>query len=268
MPAPKSTVTRAPADGLGRALPDLRRAIPTGRSLLLGFVLLLLGLGAYAAALETSVFAVRSLDIRGGTPEVRAEVRAALAGELGRSLLRVDGGDVAGRLAGLPDVASVRYDRAFPNTLRVTVRAERPVLIVRRGPDAFLVAASGRVLQTLPHPQLSSLPRLWLPSHTQITVAGQLSDATGGAAPIAVAALHGVRLPSPVRTVTAAPGALTLDLASGFQIRLGDGGDIRLKLAIARRILASAQAGATGPGYVDVSVPERPVLNTNPQVKG
>ena len=60
-------------------------------------------------------------------------------------------------------------------------------------------------------------------------------------------------------------------LASGIEVRLGDIGDLRLKLAIARRILAlAAPSRDTTPAYVDVSVPERPVLGGrhNPQVEG
>ena len=57
-------------------------------------------------------------------------------------------------------------------------------------------------------------------------------------------------------------------LSSGFQVRLGDAGDIRLKLAIARRVVRAAGVGATTVGYLDVSVPERPVLNLNSQVTG
>ena len=49
-------------------------------------------------------------------------------------------------------------------------------------------------------------------------------------------------------------------LASGFELRLGDAGDVRLKLAIARRIFRIAGIGPTSVGYLDVSVPERPVL--------
>ena len=60
---------------------------------------------------------------------------------------------------------------------------------------------------------------------------------------------------------------LSLVLGGGFEVRLGDVGDLRLKLAIARRILHMTGAG-NGGGYVDVSVPERPVLSSNSQVGG
>ena len=62
-----------------------------------------------------------------------------------------------------------------------------------------------------------------------------------------------------VRFVRADPKELTLVLQTGLEIRFGDIHDVRLKVAIARRIL-----GVIGPytttGYVDVSVPERPVV--------
>jgi cell division protein FtsQ len=265
VPARDSLSSRNVAD---IRLPGLGQLIPSGRSVLVGLLLLVLAAGAYAAALETSIFAVRTLDVRGGTPQLRAEARQALQGEVGRSLLRVDGADLDRRLAALPGLSSLKYNRDFPNTLRVTVRAERPVLVLRRGADAFLVSATGRVLRTLVHPHLSSLPRLWLPSHTAVTVSAKLAPEDGGGAAVALAALKGVKLPAPVQTVGVGGGNLTLLLSSGFQIRLGDAGDIRLKLAIARHIVRAAGVGPTSTGYLDVSVPQRAVLNFNSQVKG
>jgi cell division protein FtsQ len=235
---------------------------------LVGLALFALAVGGYVLARQSSLFAVRTLDIRGGTPAVQAEVRAALADEVGTSLLRVDGGDLADRLAGVPDVLSFRYDRHFPHTLRVTIRREQPVLVLHRQPDAFLVSATGRVLRKLPHPRLSSLPRFWVPKTTRLAVGDDLSADDGAAAAAAVWALRKEPLPQAVRTVTGGTEGLALHLSSGLELRLGDPGDLRLKLAIARRILASGAAQGVTSGYLDVSVPERPVLNPNSQVGG
>ena len=61
---------------------------------------------------------------------------------------------------------------------------------------------------------------------------------------------------------------LTLVLRSGLELRLGDAGDLRLKLAVARRILL-LQGAETSADYIDVSVPERPVVGgLNTQVEG
>jgi cell division protein FtsQ len=248
-------------------MPEVMRLAPSGRSILVGLALFALAIAAYAGARETSVFAVRSVDIRGGTPAIRAEARAALASDLGKSLLRVDGSDLERRLAALPDVQSFRYDRAFPHTLRLVIRPERPVLVVRRGLDAFLVAASGRVLRPLAHPHRSGLPRFWM-KKTVVVQAGQPLPGSAVAAPIALAPLQGAPLPGGVKLVRVGPEELTLVLGGGLEVRLGDPGDLRLKLAIARRILRATGAAANGSGYLDVSVPERPVLYGNSPVGG
>ncbi len=248
---------------------EFRPLVPSGRSVLLGLALLVLAVGCYAAARETSVFAVQTIDVRGGTPALRAQVRAALAGEVGASLLAVDAGSVSHRIAPLPEVKSFTYDRAFPHTLRVVVQREVPVLVVRRvpGSDAFLVAASGKVIRMLPHSRLSSLPRLWVKSSVPITVGRPLVPALLPAA-VSLANLRDASLPTGVRTVSVGTSGLTLTLGSGLQVRLGDPGDVRLKLAIARRILRLTGAATAGGGYVDVSVPERPVLSSQSQVGG
>jgi cell division protein FtsQ len=238
---------------------------PSWRSLLAGLALVLLAVGAYAGARETSVFAVRTLEIVGGTPRVQAEVRAALAPELGRSLVKVSGDEINRRIAGSPNVLSVSIDRAFPHTLRVIVRPERPVLLLRRGADGWVVSARGRVQREVRNTKLSTLPRLWVPRETAIAVGEILAPESGGRAAAALAPLKGGLFGS-VRFVRADPGELTLVLRSGLEIRLGDLRDVRLKVAIARRILAVIGAYTTR-GYIDVSVPERPVVGSGqPQV--
>ena len=49
----------------------------------LGFALLLLAVGGYTAARETSLFAVQAVDVRGGTPAIRAQVRRRPRGRSG-----------------------------------------------------------------------------------------------------------------------------------------------------------------------------------------
>ena len=246
--------------------PALVRFLPSGRSLLAGLAIALLAGAAYLVARETSVFAVRTLDIRGGTAQTRAHVRQALAAEVGVSLLKIDRARVAGKLADVPDVLSFRYDRVFPNTLRVVVRRERPVLVLRQSNHAFLVSATGRVLKPLPHPLLSHLPRLWVTAAVPVAVGDDLPP-TDAAAAHALAAANGAHLPGGVRTITFQKGQFALELGAGLELRLGPPKDVLLKLAIANRILRETGA-SVDPGYLDVSVPERPVLSTNSQVAG
>jgi cell division protein FtsQ len=259
-------VAPIPARG---SFPDVRQLAPSTRSLVVGIVLALLAVVAYFGARNTSVFAVRTLDVRGGNAELRGQVRDALAGELGTSLLRVNSGVVASAVDPIPGVRSFTVDRAFPHTLRVTVKREVPVLVVRQVPGraAYLVAASGRVLRTLPHSRLSHLPRLWVTKQVDVQVGAAL-PAQLAAAATALAPLRGAALPGGVSSVRVGKDELTLTLGGGLQVQLGGTGDLRLKLAIARRILAQTGAALGGAGYLDVSVPLRPVLSTVPQVAG
>ena len=262
----RTTAGVAPISVRGGVL-DVRDLTPSARSLAIGIVLALLAIGAYVGARNTSVFAVQTLDVRGGDDAVRQQVRDALAGELGTSLLRVNTGVVASDVDPIPGVRSFTIDRAFPHTLRVTVKREVPVLVVRQvpGTSAFLVGASGRVIRTLPHPRLSHMPRLWVTKAVDVQVGRPLPPQLASAA-TALAPLQSAALPGGVSAVRVGKDDLTLTLGGGLEVRLGDTGDLRLKLAIARRILGQTGAAAGGTGYLDVSAPLRPVLSTIPQV--
>ena len=269
MAARRRTTARVAALPARVSLPELGEIAPSLRSVAVGLALVVLAVLAYVGARETSVFAVSTIDVRGGTPVLRAQVRAALSDVVGTSLLKVGGSTVQSRLEPIPGVRSFTYDRDFPHTLRVVVKREVPVLVVRRvpGSEAFLVAADGRVLKQLPHARRSSLPRLWVKKDVPVVVGSPLPRHLLGAA-AALSALRGAGLPGGVASVQAGRDDLTLTLGGGLQVLLGDTGDLRLKLAIARRILRLTGAASQGGGYLDVSLPGRPVLSSKSQVGG
>ncbi|MEP6893318.1 MAG: hypothetical protein ABI927_06010, partial [Gaiellaceae bacterium] len=66
------------------------RVLPSGRSVLVALALLVGAGSAYLVARETSVFAVRTLEVTGAPPVVALQVQRALRDDLGTSLLRVD----------------------------------------------------------------------------------------------------------------------------------------------------------------------------------
>ena len=115
-------------------------------------------------ARQSALFAVQTLEIRGAPPPVEETVRDALRPLKGDSLLRLDLESVQSRLAAIPSVQGASLDRAFPHTLRIDVTAERPVAVLRRGAEAWLVSARGRVIRRLDRPRLSRLPRVWVPT--------------------------------------------------------------------------------------------------------
>jgi cell division protein FtsQ len=242
--------------------------VPPARTLLAAAVLSGAGVGAYAAARATPVFDVRAVEVRGASPTASRHVRAALAPLVGRSLLGLDGGALLQQVEAIPEVAEASYDRAFPHTLVVTVREERPAAVLRRGPHAWLVAASGRVLRKLPRARAASLARVWIPKRVAVTAGRPVRDRLAARAISAVAQVD-ARFPTRVRDVRTGGDELTFKLASALELRLGDDRELALKLAIASRILPTLVAPAEGgPIYLDVSVVERPVAGGNSQVEG
>jgi len=270
--APQRAWTRAAAlprfGGLDHAPADLlRRLRPGRRSLAASAALLALVAGVYLMARETSAFALRNVVVVGSPQGVRDQVRAALAPLVGTSLVSLDGHAVEQRLEALPTVVGAEYDRAFPHTLRVTIVPERPAAVVRSGVSAWLVSARARIMTRLPRDSRPSLPRIWLPSSASPRPGSFLSSREGRDAAEALALA--ARFPVRVQTASFAHGELVFRLRSGLELELGDPGDVRLKLAVARRALAAMPPGMT---YLDVSLPGRPVagagspVDSNPQV--
>jgi cell division protein FtsQ len=237
----------------------LGRFLPSGRSLLVGFGLLGLVLGGYVAARQTSLFAVQRIEVVGSRPEVVQRVDTALAPLAGRSLLSLNAAAIDSRLEGLPDVKLVAYDRAFPHTARIIVSAERPVAVLRRGSDAWLVTERGRVLHRLTDPGGWALPRIW---RSDVAVPGGGALLTDEDALFPAVALGSVLTADKdffarVAEARFAEGDLLLVLRSGVELRLGDPVELALKIAVSEHVLAAVEGEAH---YVDVSVPERAVV--------
>ena len=193
-----------------------------------------------------------------GAPKgVAGQVDRALAHVAGRNLLALDLPALEAAVEEVPAVASVTFDRDFPHTLNAEVVPEIPVAVARQGGAAWLVAASGRVIAPLDRGARRALPRIWLKRDVELAAGFSLVGAPLRAAR-AVAPLTGAKLPR-VASVRSGDSELTLVLRSGIEVRLGDGSERLLKVTIARRILPSL---AGSEGYVDVSVPARPVASS------
>jgi cell division protein FtsQ len=212
---------------------------------------------------------VRSIQVEGASPRLAAEVRAELRPFDGRSLVSVNGAAVEQRLSGLAAVRRAVVDRSFPHTLRIRVLPELPVAVLRRGAESWLVSARGRVIATIALRARSDLPRIWLPSRTEIAKGAFLGDESGALAARSLAAFVGSGFTSRTAFVRALDGQITLGLRGGLEIRLGAPIDLRLKIAIARGIVPTfALPARGGPDYLDITVPERPVAGRNPQPSG
>jgi cell division protein FtsQ len=243
-----------PAHGLGGRL----RA-PSARTIsILASVIAAIGL-LYLGARETPVFSLEELEVSGVSPSVRRSVESAAKPYVGESLVALDQDELRRQLESLSTVRSVRMDRAFPHTLRITVVPERPLAIVRRGPDAWLVSEHGRVIRELDRGRRDIRTTVWTETDGSIVVGGTVADSD---LRTVLDALRHVpeSFPARVSMARVEDEEVTLVLASGAELRLGERTALRLKLAVAARVLGTMNAAERAElGYLDVTVPALPV---------
>lgn len=252
--AAASVVVPFPRDVAGARL-TLARVVPSGRSLLLGFAVLLAALAAYWGAVASSVFAIESVRIVGVSGAAAAEVERATTDLVGVSLLSVDGAEVERRIRALPTVAAASVDRSFPHELVIKIAAERPAVVLRQGRASWLVAASGKVVRELDPGTQRELPRTWVARDVPVAVGSALPPEQV-AAVRAVTAAREAGLRRGIEAVRVTDTQLTLVLRDGLEVWLGEPSDVALKLAVAAAVLPVLDGSAV---YLDVSVPERPV---------
>jgi cell division septal protein FtsQ len=225
----------------------------------------------YLGARETPVFVIRTIEVTGGSQAVRSAARQAAQPVDGKSLVGLDGAALIDDLEALPTVRSASYDRAFPSTLRIFVRPELPLAVARVGADRWLVSQRGRVIRRFTSDSGERYPLFELPPRPNVVPGAFLADAAAG---VALTALADVpeSFPARIAEVGLKSGGLTMDLRTPWgqpELRLGEAVDLRAKLAAAAVVIRSLDAEyRASVAYVDVSVPERTVVGTNPQVEG
>lgn len=255
-----------------RAATPALHLLPSGRSLAIGFGLIAAALLLYLGARETSVFAVRSIEVETEPAGHTRLVARALQPLEGTSLMKIDEATIARRLDRLPHVHLLGFDRSFPSGLRVHVSVERPVAVLRRRDENWLVSGEGRVLRKLEQRLRRPLPVVWLPRNVDPEIGAILRTREPARA---VAALATMRASAPGFSARiwyvkqGENGELTIVLRDRFELRLGESTDLALKLKVARQVLAALKTSGATASYVDVSVPERPVAGTtlNSQVE-
>jgi hypothetical protein len=253
----------APADARSRrpAMTAARRKIagflPSPRSIAVGAGIAAIAAGGYTIARETSLFAIRHVEVTGGSRALDAQVARALVPFVGHSLIGLDGGAVVRRTDAMSTVISASYDRAFPSALHVRIVPERPAAVLRDGRAAWIVSERDRVMrQVAPHSE-RRLPRIW--AAVKSVRSGEILPLhQGGALTRALVAAGSFR--SRIANGALANGRLVFHLKSGLELVLGSPSGIPLKVAVAAEVLRQVPAGTVS---IDVSVPSRPVTSTS-----
>jgi cell division protein FtsQ len=215
------------------------------RALLVAVLAAALAGGLVAGAYFTPVLAVRSIKVETQPSVPEAEIRALVEIPEGTPLLQVDTAEVAGRLAALPKVASVRVQRQFPSTLRVVV-AERVAIAFYDAPGGpHLLDKEGATFAVEPPP----------PGVPRIEVENPAPGDAATAAAIEVLQSLGSELDEQVQEIKApSPEDISLVLADGRRVVWGGTGDSERKSRVLEVLLTES-----GDVY-DVSSPELPTI--------
>jgi cell division septal protein FtsQ len=99
-------------------------------------------------AVYSPLMALRTIEVKGTDRVDAAQVRAALSGQIGTPLARIDLDEVQERIAGFPLIERYVTEEEPPHTLVVTVTERTPVVAVQSGKTFDLVDPAGIVVQS------------------------------------------------------------------------------------------------------------------------
>ncbi len=192
----------------------------------------------------SSVFGVRSIQVRGTHVLTASQVRAAADIGPGTPLIRLDTAAATRRVERLAVVDSAQVRTAFPSTVVITVVERLPVGYIHRGHSDVLVDRTGDQYRTVPTAP-AHLPRFVVPSGTDARTTG------GAVATVAAALPAGLR--AKVTSIEALDrSAITLVLTKGRVVNWGSaarsGDKARVLPALLRR----------GAQHIDVTNPDLP----------
>lgn len=205
---------------------------------------------------DSSLVAVNEVEVRGATTSKRAIGRAFDAAAREMTTLDVDRHALAVVAGRFPTIETVDAEASFPHKLTITVTERLPVAVAEAGGDSIGVSGDGHLLagidadrSELPTLELNGKPRGALLSEDDAAAAAVLEARPDRFDPKVVeASWDGER------------GGVVVELASGLQLRFGDAERAGAKWVAAAAVLGDPNLGE--PGYIDVSVPERPVAGT------
>ncbi|MFD0362489.1 cell division protein FtsQ/DivIB [Nocardia sp. GCM10030253] len=176
----------------------------------------------------TPVLSVRTVKIDGLVAVPEQQLREQLEIPSGRSMLRIDTTSVAGRAASIPKVHTVRVQRVFPSTVKVTVVERTPVLFFDSPQGAHLMDAESVEFAIEPAP--IDVPKL-------------ITGHPGGEDPVTRAAISVLAVLPPAlsgqvgEVVARSISDISLNLRDGRTVLWGGTNDAQRKAAVVLPLL-------------------------------
>ena len=205
---------------------------------------------AYGASISPFL-AVNTVTVRGAQHIKVAQLQKAAGVAKGDALFWLSTDDAVKGLRAVPYVRQAKVTKEWPDTVHITVTERTPAAWAEGSTGKVLVDGDGRVLEVVdaPPPGLPQLLGLTaVPAPGGTVVPDGPARAAGVLPPLAAGG---------TRSVTGADGSITMQLANGAEVRLGDATQLRAKVAAAVAVLGAM--GDQPVHYVDVSVPTNPV---------
>ncbi len=228
------------------------------RTLLMGVAAALAIVTGWMWLRDSSLVAVKQVDIVGASGEQSTAIRAAVrnaAGDMTTLHLRRDA--MRSALAPYPIVKDVQLRADFPHRLKVTVIAHEPVAVIVVAGRKLPVAADGTLLRGAVAGGVPVLPLKHSPAGTRV-------EERSTRALVALLAAAPPALRAEIAKAFLGPRGLTARLKAGSALYFGDGTRLRAKWAAATAVLADATSkGATS---LDLRVPERPAAGGLEQI--
>jgi cell division protein FtsQ len=193
----------------------------------------------------SSVFGVRSVEVRGVHVLTADQVRAAADISNGTPLVRLDTSAITKRVEQLPEVASAQVSTSFPSTVVIMVEERVAVGYTVRGGHDVLVDSTGAEYRTVERVP-TGLPHFVLPSGDQQQPTAMAVAAVASALPRDVA--------RQVRSIEGLnPSRITLVLTRHRLVAWGSAAQTALKARLLPALLRRPV------GYVDLTDPNQPV---------
>lgn len=221
-----------------------RRPVPSGRWLAV-FVLAVVTV-LVVILYWSPVLGVRSVQVQGNRTLEPAEVLGAAQVELGRSMLRIDEGEIRSRLEAVPKLSEVNVRLSWPSTVQLEVTERDAAAFAVAADGVQLVDSGGIPFDTVAQPP-PGLPQL------RVRTVAPDDPATSAATSALTALPPGLR--GQVLEVRAAEsGDVRLLLTGNREVHWGNGTGAERKAAILPPLL-------TRPGKLyDVTSPALPTV--------
>ncbi|TWX41118.1 FtsQ-type POTRA domain-containing protein [Frigoribacterium sp. ACAM 257] len=219
-----------------------------------GAVAVLLG-SSVAVAVFSPLLSLEQIEVEGTARVDAVEVQAAVSGQLGTPLARIDFERITTELEQFPLIASYVTETAPPHTLVIRVTERQPIATVSSGDGFDLVDPAGVVVQRLDDRQ-EGVPL--------VDVGGAPLDGTAfrSTAEVLLALPQALRQTVDSATASTADD-VTLSLSTGERVVWGSADDSAEKAQVLAGLIADqARRDPAASVEFDVSAPDNGIIRT------